>query len=218
MSSILKALKKLEDEKRKPDALQINSEILRDIKPSRSYFSAILVAAVIFLGGGATVYLIMDPSAEISAKRTEQNPDPRPPLSSTSEKPQKQLQTEITKKENTSAAQSQPLLKKNATYFPAVVPPRKPVTAQQEKKPTTPVQPSIKPPKSLAPHNQVPALKVNGIAFQEQSADRVAVVNGVTVSNGSVIEGVHVEDIQRNRISFSYGGEKFDIGLGKENR
>jgi general secretion pathway protein B len=46
----------------------------------------------------------------------------------------------------------------------------------------------------------------------------VAVVNGIPVSNGSVVEGARVEDIQRDRVRFSYGGERFEVTLGKTNR
>ena len=61
-----------------------------------------------------------------------------------------------------------------------------------------------------------PVLKVNGIAFQD-GADSVAVINGITVSKGSVIEGVRVEEIQKDRVRFSRGEEKFDIILDKSN-
>jgi hypothetical protein len=63
-----------------------------------------------------------------------------------------------------------------------------------------------------------PAIKVNGIAFQDGGSDSVAVVNGISVSNGSVIEGARIEEIQRDRVRFSFGSEKFEVMLGKTNR
>ena len=63
-----------------------------------------------------------------------------------------------------------------------------------------------------------PLIKVNGIAFQGNGPGSVAVVNGVPVANGSMIEGARVEDIQKDRVRFSYGGEKFEVDLGKSNR
>jgi type II secretory pathway component PulC len=63
-----------------------------------------------------------------------------------------------------------------------------------------------------------PTLKVNGIAFQEGVAGSVAVVNGISVSSGSMVEGAKVEDIQMDRVRFSYSGEKFEVLLGKSNR
>jgi type II secretory pathway component PulC len=63
-----------------------------------------------------------------------------------------------------------------------------------------------------------PVLTINGIAFQEGGSDNLAVINGITVSNGAVIEGIKVEDIQKDRVRFSHGGEKFEIILNKSNR
>jgi general secretion pathway protein B len=62
-----------------------------------------------------------------------------------------------------------------------------------------------------------PLLKVQGIAFQDGSATGVAVVNGIAVSKGSVIEGVRVEEIQNDRVMFSRDGKKFEIILDKSN-
>src|ERR1039457_2422419 len=62
MSSILKALKKLEHEKsaRKPDSFRIDAEILRG-GASRSFFStgASLAAIALFLCGGGATYVYM---------------------------------------------------------------------------------------------------------------------------------------------------------------
>lgn len=71
-----------------------------------------------------------------------------------------------------------------------------------------PVAPAVTPVKAV--------LKVHGIAFQD-GAESAAVVNGITVSNGSVIEGAKVEEIQKDRVRFSRGGEMFDIILDKSN-
>ena len=59
---------------------------------------------------------------------------------------------------------------------------------------------------------------MNGIAFQEGSRDNMAMINGIAVSSGEMIEGVRVEDIQKNRVIFSQGGEKFEIRLNKSNK
>jgi type II secretory pathway component PulC len=83
------------------------------------------------------------------------------------------------------------------------------VTAEPESvSPSAPVVPLVPPPR--------PVLKVDGIAFQD-GADSVAVINGVTVSKGSVIEGARVEEIQKDRVRFSRGGERFEIILDKSN-
>ncbi|MFZ3208821.1 MAG: general secretion pathway protein GspB [Geobacteraceae bacterium] len=61
-----------------------------------------------------------------------------------------------------------------------------------------------------------PAIKVSGIAWQKDSTARLAVVNGVSVTEGSTVEGARVEGISPDRVRFSYKNEKFDVSLGKE--
>jgi type II secretory pathway component PulC len=93
---------------------------------------------------------------------------------------------------------------KSAEIVPPAVPPEpEPVVS-----PTAPGVPLVPPAR--------PVLKVDGIAFQD-GAESVAVINGVTVSNGSVIEGARVEEIQKDRVRFSRGGERFEIILDKSN-
>jgi type II secretory pathway component PulC len=60
-------------------------------------------------------------------------------------------------------------------------------------------------------------LKLDGIAFQDGGVDSLAVINGTTVSKGSVIEGARVEEIQKDRVRFSRGGEKFEVILDRPN-
>jgi general secretion pathway protein B len=61
-----------------------------------------------------------------------------------------------------------------------------------------------------------PAIKVSGIAWQKDSTARLAVVNGISVTEGSMVEGARVEGISPDRVRFSYKDEKFDVSLGKE--
>jgi hypothetical protein len=51
-----------------------------------------------------------------------------------------------------------------------------------------------------------------------ESAESLAIVNGVTVYVGAVVEGARVEEIGKDRIRFSYGGERFEVPLGASNR
>ena len=46
----------------------------------------------------------------------------------------------------------------------------------------------------------------------------MAIVNGTPVSNGSIIEGVTVEEVRKDRVLFQHNGEKFEIQLGQSNR
>ena len=67
MSSILKALKRLEQEKavRRPHETRVDAEIIRNVPLHRRtpLFVILLGAVTLFLGGGAAVYLVLKPSA-----------------------------------------------------------------------------------------------------------------------------------------------------------
>jgi type II secretory pathway component PulC len=101
---------------------------------------------------------------------------------------------------------------------PATAPPKsvKPFVAS---KPADMAKTSIAtPPQISASVKAVPALRVNGIAFQDGGADSVAMINGVPVSSGSVIDGVKIEEIHKSKVIFSHNGERFEIPLGQSNR
>jgi general secretion pathway protein B len=61
----------------------------------------------------------------------------------------------------------------------------------------------------------MPNLKVTGIAWQKDSASRLAVINGSAVSQGASIDGAKVEEILPDRVRFSVGQRNFEISLGK---
>lgn len=61
----------------------------------------------------------------------------------------------------------------------------------------------------------LPNLAVTGIAWQKDSTDRVAVVNGISVSEGVMVEGARVEEIFQDRVRFSFDKQIFDISLGR---
>ncbi|MFA7403957.1 MAG: general secretion pathway protein GspB [Pelobacteraceae bacterium] len=232
MSSILKALKKLENERaiRQPDALKIDSDILRPDPPSgNSGIGKILVALLLIAGGAGATYLLMarnlSPEKNGAARTrlaatSSQTATPRPVL------PPAQIPAEIPPPAIVTVP-AQPLKPERV-----VTPPRKATTPTQAVKTNQRGKdaPTHKPvtavtQKTAAPSNkpvpeaaQKPAIRVNGIAWQNSSADSMAIINGVAVSNGKVIEGVEVEEIQKDRVRFSYHGEKFEIPLGQSNR
>jgi general secretion pathway protein B len=91
---------------------------------------------------------------------------------------------------------------------------RSPLPAVKTKPESLPRQtPATKPPKAPVRTTQLPSLTVNGLALSD-GEKRKAIVNGVSVSVGSVIEGARIEDIQENRVRFSRGGKKFEITVG----
>lgn len=223
MSSILKALKKLEQEKavRKPDSFRIDSEILRgnvDRRPVTT--GASLAAIVLFLCGVAVTYLIMRQDSASA--------------------PQSHTPTIETRGETSSAATLLPVPLKTATEPQARLPEKMSSTVDEPLPPSRPAgkqQPPIQKPSeaplkpapppaplpavSTVPSTQPatplpvpvkPVLKVLGIAYQE-GTESAAMINGVTVTKGSVIEGVRVEEIKKDRVTFSQSGETFEIIL-----
>jgi len=236
MSSILKALKKLEQDKalRRPDTFRIDADILRSATPRRSS-TLVSVAAVvaIFACGAAATYLYLQPAGPPSigkAPRDAKIGDTAGPAATTvlpvGADPAADRSSDRT------AREPAPLPVK-ATPVPdkSPSPPRPPVRPPQALRadpdttaariaPTVPQpfsQPAPPAPVSaVAAPVKPPILKVHGIAFQD-GADSVAVINGVTVTKGSMIEDVRVEEILKDRVRFSRGGEKFEIVLEKSN-
>ena len=230
MSSILKALKKLEREKvaRKFDALNIDAEILRSDDSTRFPLVMVSLAVVlVFLCGSTATYLYM--------KHAVTSPSP-PPGNKTADSSATATAVidSLSQTGTTPTVSSQPgsVL---PDHTPGRLKTRQPPSRNSEPMHTTarPVQPKTSAEKKqlTATREQVtsaalppttafttPLLRVNGIAFQDGGADRMAVVNGIPVSNGSVIEGVRIEDILKDRVRFNYGSERFEVGLGKSNR
>jgi general secretion pathway protein B len=69
-----------------------------------------------------------------------------------------------------------------------------------------------------SPGSSIPLLLLTGIAWQKDSADRVAVVNGIPVTKGVMVEGASVEEIFQDRVRFSFEKQTFDVSLGRTNQ
>ena len=69
--------------------------------------------------------------------------------------------------------------------------------------------------KNSVVHPSSPVLTVTGIAWQKDSTDRMAIVNGTSVAEGVIVEGARVEKILQDRVRFSFGTKTFDVSLGR---
>ncbi|HEY6871459.1 MAG TPA: general secretion pathway protein GspB [Geobacteraceae bacterium] len=78
---------------------------------------------------------------------------------------------------------------------------------------TTPAQAA--PPPETAASTAPPELNVTGIAWQKDSASRLAVVNGASIAEGASISGARVKEILPDRIIFSFNNKEFEVYLGK---
>jgi hypothetical protein len=73
-----------------------------------------------------------------------------------------------------------------------------------------------KPPKGGATGSSTtpPALKISGIVWSEDPSNRLAVINGITVTEGTMIEGVKVVEIYPTRVRFLHNESAFEVPLG----
>ena len=68
-------------------------------------------------------------------------------------------------------------------------------------------------PASVKPAATPPLLRLSAIVWHEEPSKRIAMINGIMTNEGSVIEGVKIEEIQTNRVRLSHNGRAFEISL-----
>jgi general secretion pathway protein B len=231
MSSILKALKKLENDTshRKQEQLGIDARILQDGVSDRFSRTAmsLIVVAIFVCGSGATYFFMKHDAAKVTVPQTQSS------QRETGIQPQVSAGTPLLIRGAARPATPPLLLSKMPPVSREVQlhSSTRSDSARQSAKESQPSQggklveiapiSGLKPilaPTTAAGAGTRPALTINGIAFQDGGVDNLAVINGVTVSSGAVIEGVKVEEIQKDRVRFSQGGEKFEIILNRSNR
>jgi len=236
MSSILKALKKLEQEKtlRREEEIDLSREILYETPRRRAQVSwpwAAALATIILLV--ATVALLLNRSATVPATplqtpQTLTTPAaPAPPVSAPAQTT------------GTPPAQTAPRPAIIVSRQPALAaaPARKPLQASlpplQETLPATESRPAPIPAstpaaavitKTAGPARKQPvpavetaepALSVSGIAWNKDSSDRLAIINGQPLTTGSAVNGAVVEEILPDRVRFSHNSRTFEVFIGK---
>lgn len=225
MSSILKALKKLEQEKaaRTPGSLAIDSEILRDSAGRRpvsaTIFKGILPAALVFICGCVATYMYLNGSNRTlkkdpvsSVAKIEKAIVAEVPVIAA---PQNRPDENIVKERSVAAVQPKKLEAPSPAHKKLKVKKSLPTAAPATvgNSPTAPVQPPDIP-------KTIPLLRVNGIAFEPDGASggNVAIINGNPVTGGASINGATVEEILKDRVRFSYKGERIEVLLGRSNK
>lgn len=58
------------------------------------------------------------------------------------------------------------------------------------------------------------SLRISGIVWSEEPSRRIAVINGMTLNEGSIIEGAKVVEILPTRVRFFQNNQSFEIPLG----
>jgi hypothetical protein len=70
-------------------------------------------------------------------------------------------------------------------------------------------------PVPLAPKASHPTLKVTGIAWEKDSPVHLAIVNGTSVVEGSMVSGAKVEKILPDSVRFTFENHSFDVPLNR---
>jgi len=192
MSSILKALKKLENEKalKQGGAVDLARDILRSAEPRRSspLRLPLLTLALILFGGLIGMVLMNWVNPQAPLVPVAQAPQVDQPLP---------------------AAQTPASVPDAGMGEPAASPP--PVApAIQPVQPTHVNQPP--PPTPTTAHAQArPQLVISGIVYPEDPEGRIAIINDLPTMTGALIDGARVEEIRAGSVVFSYAGERFEV-------
>ncbi|HEY5974510.1 MAG TPA: general secretion pathway protein GspB [Geobacteraceae bacterium] len=245
MSSILKALKKLEAEKaaRHGEPVDIAREVARGESaaspshrrvPVMTVALALLVGAVIAITaalllwprGGVTPANEAKPAATTPAPVQTQQEFSLPTPGQAITQPTEQ-QVTITMPPASRPAQPAPLPLPVPAPGTVTSPPKEsqpPTTAPAASQPTPQQsQPALRPlPGEPELKANIPAvtepghskLVVSGIAWQKDSADRLAIINGHPVRIGTTIDGAVVEEILPDRVRFSRNKQPFEVLWG----
>jgi general secretion pathway protein B len=66
-----------------------------------------------------------------------------------------------------------------------------------------------------APASSELTFTLSGIAWNKDSAERLAIINGQPTATGSSVNGVIVEEILQDRVKLSHSGRSFELLIGK---
>ncbi|GAB4179604.1 MAG: hypothetical protein Tsb0017_18730 [Geothermobacteraceae bacterium] len=198
MSSILKALKKLEEDKVRSGEVRVDiaADILRGRtrkkeSPARNWIIALALFFVITGAAAAwlwlnspAVKLVSEPGGHLAPPATvEQTADPRL-------QQQKSLPT-------TPSRSSE-------------VPTRQQAAAGNETVEPPPVAPPAEKP--------LPELQLSGIVFQADPASRMAIVNDLPVMTGGMVDGWLLERIDANQVHFVRDGVRIGVRIEEDGR
>jgi hypothetical protein len=221
MSYILKALKKLEEEKvaLRTKTHDINCALLaadrKPTKPARTPCIVAILALALIAGSGSVYFLLrhtppstlrtQDPAAEATSrdKQSLQLQAPPPLPAGSASEPEKKP---AAGKSDAGQKLALPAPSGKSPDAGTPLPSRNPVTA-----PTPPSQQSSQEPSGAAPSG----LKVSGIALQDDPSESLAVVNGILVRRGMTILDSRVEEIFHDRVRFSGNGQSYEVYISK---
>lgn len=234
MSSILKALKRLEEQKAVRRDQDHDMEWVgpagsgRPMDRRRWPIPAAL-AAVALVSVASTYWLTgrgvaPPPTATPTVERTappDSRPSSSPAAPSVSQVPVETMvqpsappvqRPAVTRNDPPGGTQEVPALEGDGDAPETTVPVRP--EPRRSPRPAAPAR-QDEPAPSRPAAASLPRLSVTGIAWQGEGQVQIAVVNGQSVTEGSTVEGARVERISPDRVSFSYRNRTFDVQLGE---
>lgn len=236
MSSILKALQKLEQEKanrvtREPD---IHTGITRRSlsRAARPKWlvpaSMVIVASVSILvtylvmknGSGTATTAVSTPPRATTITAIPASPETvgsslPPPAAGSSSGPQKMISTPLPPPDAGLPIPRKQLPKPATPVASTEMPASEKNVSSSIQTVETSAPPKTDPPVAAQTPQAMPNITINGIAWQKDSSSSMAVINGVQVTEGSIVQGTKVEEIFPDRIRFSRNGKQFEVHFGK---
>jgi general secretion pathway protein B len=215
MSLILDALKKLEQEKAssRSGPVDIVPELVKSRGPkvmnTRWMIAAIIAGAVAF----TTVVTMFAMGGFTGNRRQPVAVSSEPLITRPEPLPAPQVKLPINEPAVSGGNHPEPVTNQRNPGQQDVPVLTQPPDARQQRRKAKAVAVERSDEESQVAGSAFPALKVSGIAWQDDRADRRAVVNGVLVSEGGVIEGARIIAIHQDKVRFSCNGRKFEVAL-----
>lgn len=239
MSSILKALKKLEEEKARKQGG--SSDIARDILRSphrrtpKMHGTMIMVVCLAAAIAGGTVYFSWREVVPETSTRIDRSPNPatRTGANANAAVPDDSMPVEVKnvpRPVSEPAVAELPVPKERRVMDQLPQPVKKPtgtapravsskaaanVVPVTEPLPAEPSLPRESREISSPQEKARPELVLSGIAFQADRKSRMAIVNDLPVMEGMRIEGYLIEEILKDRVRVSSGDRTFELTIEK---
>lgn len=222
MSSILKALKKLEAEKN-----TLNEEKRRDLSGEilKPQAEKRISTKWLWLLAGISSAIILTLTAALLRRSPPEPASVKPDVSVNSV-----VSPAVPAPDSTAVKPPEPDRKREPQLLPArieavkniplqTVPPQ--VNLSKQPRPELPGMKAPEPPKAEVTASKPlispaePALILNGIAWNRDSADRLAIINGQPSRVGEIVAGAVVVEILQDRARLTRNGRNFELTIGK---